>query len=258
MNSISALGQAVHLAKEISTHPQQCLRVDRDSAIYGTFSARNLSEALQYEGENALKVISHVRLKRGDGGSRKQWRRWATTVTRFHQQLNPWRDPKNSDITPNRKMTNQTFKSHFQRSWPINCFLNRAISVRKIIFVKFESCFDLLFLRNVFDQCLQKWLGNKFKSALNACTGIDRGCPEVCQRPRPPRKVQRLPGHREGGLAEGVGPDGGRREQEERVKNSYWCLLSVILPCFVNFCQDLINSYWHVSPVVIRCCWNEV
>lgn len=72
MNSISALGQAVHLAKEISTHPQQCLRVDRDSAIYGTFSARNLSEALQYEGENALKVISHVRLKRGDGGSRKQ------------------------------------------------------------------------------------------------------------------------------------------------------------------------------------------
>ena len=63
--------------------------------------------------------------------------------------------------------------------------------------------------------------------------GIDRGCPEVCQRPRPPRKVQRLPGHREGGLAEGVGPDGGRREQEKRVKNT---LLMLIFGDFALLC----------------------
>jgi hypothetical protein len=59
-NLFSALGQALNLAKEIITHPQQCLRVDRDSAIHATYSAKNLAQALQYEGDNALTVISHV------------------------------------------------------------------------------------------------------------------------------------------------------------------------------------------------------
>jgi len=59
-NLFSALGQALNLAKEIIVHPQQCLRVDRDSAYHATYSTKNLAQALQYEGDNALSVISHV------------------------------------------------------------------------------------------------------------------------------------------------------------------------------------------------------
>jgi hypothetical protein len=59
---ILALGQALNLAKEIIVHPQQCLRVDRDSAYHATYSTKNLAQALQYEGDNALSVISHVRI----------------------------------------------------------------------------------------------------------------------------------------------------------------------------------------------------
>lgn len=55
----TALGQALNLAKEIIVHPQQCLRVDRDSAYHATYSTKNLAQALQYEGDNALSVISH-------------------------------------------------------------------------------------------------------------------------------------------------------------------------------------------------------
>ena len=41
-------------------HPQQCLRVDRASAYHATYSAKNLGQALQNEGDHALSVISHV------------------------------------------------------------------------------------------------------------------------------------------------------------------------------------------------------
>ena len=34
---LSAFGQAVNLAKEIVKFPQECLRADRESALYATF-----------------------------------------------------------------------------------------------------------------------------------------------------------------------------------------------------------------------------
>jgi hypothetical protein len=58
--SSAALGQALNLAKEIIIHPQQCLRVDRSSAYFAMYSAKTLSEALQFEGDQALTVITHV------------------------------------------------------------------------------------------------------------------------------------------------------------------------------------------------------
>ena len=58
---ISALGQALNLAKEMIVHPQQCLRVDRASAYRSTYSTKNLEQALQSEGDNALSVVSVVR-----------------------------------------------------------------------------------------------------------------------------------------------------------------------------------------------------
>lgn len=57
---VSAFGRAMHLAKEIIFHPQQCLKVDRDSAYHAMYSAKNLEKALQFEGDNALGVISVV------------------------------------------------------------------------------------------------------------------------------------------------------------------------------------------------------
>jgi len=54
----TAFGQAFNLAKDIVKFPQECLRCDRESAYHATFSARNIEEALEYESENAAKVLT--------------------------------------------------------------------------------------------------------------------------------------------------------------------------------------------------------
>jgi enoyl-CoA hydratase/carnithine racemase len=54
----AAYGTAMHLAREIAAHPQQCLRADRASAYHATFASRSLEESLQFEADNALHVIS--------------------------------------------------------------------------------------------------------------------------------------------------------------------------------------------------------
>lgn len=51
-------GQAVNLAKEIVKFPQECLKVDRESALNATFSAKNLEEAMEFESQNAVSVLT--------------------------------------------------------------------------------------------------------------------------------------------------------------------------------------------------------
>jgi len=58
VSSGTAFGQAMNLAKEIVKFPQECLRADRESAIYAAFSAKNLDEALSFETENSAKVLT--------------------------------------------------------------------------------------------------------------------------------------------------------------------------------------------------------
>ncbi|XP_052889537.1 short-chain-enoyl-CoA hydratase-like [Anopheles moucheti] len=48
----AGLGQAYNLAMSIAKYPQLCIRHDRDSAYYGTFSAQSLEEALEREASN--------------------------------------------------------------------------------------------------------------------------------------------------------------------------------------------------------------
>ena len=57
----AAYGTAVNLAKEITVHPQECLRADRASAYHATFASRSLEESLQFESDNAMHVISKAR-----------------------------------------------------------------------------------------------------------------------------------------------------------------------------------------------------
>jgi len=54
----TAFGQAFNMAKEIVKFPQECLRCDRDSAYHATFSAKDIDSALEYESENAAKVLT--------------------------------------------------------------------------------------------------------------------------------------------------------------------------------------------------------
>lgn len=54
----TAYGQAVNLAKEIVKFPQDCLRVDRNSAYNATFSAKNLEDAMEFESQNAANVLT--------------------------------------------------------------------------------------------------------------------------------------------------------------------------------------------------------
>ncbi|XP_042858635.1 mevalonyl-coenzyme A hydratase sidH-like [Penaeus japonicus] len=53
----TAVGQAVNLAQSLVKFPQECLRADRKSALYATFSASSLRDALRYEHENGVPVI---------------------------------------------------------------------------------------------------------------------------------------------------------------------------------------------------------
>lgn len=54
----TAFGQALNLAKEIVKFPQECLRADRESSLYATFSAKNIDDALTYETEQSAKVLT--------------------------------------------------------------------------------------------------------------------------------------------------------------------------------------------------------
>ena len=59
----AAFGRAMNLAKELSAHPQECLRKDRASAIHATFASRSLAESLDYEGMEGLQVLSKESIK---------------------------------------------------------------------------------------------------------------------------------------------------------------------------------------------------
>ena len=59
----AAYGRAMHLAKEITAHPQACLMADRASAIYATFASKSLEDSLDQEGMNGLHVLSKESIK---------------------------------------------------------------------------------------------------------------------------------------------------------------------------------------------------
>ena len=59
----AAYGRAMHLAKEITAHPQTCLMADRASAIYATFASKSLEDSLDQEGMNGLHVLSKESIK---------------------------------------------------------------------------------------------------------------------------------------------------------------------------------------------------
>ena len=54
----TAFGQAMNLAKEIVKFPQECLKADRQSALYNAYSAKNLETALSYETEHSARVLT--------------------------------------------------------------------------------------------------------------------------------------------------------------------------------------------------------
>ena len=59
----AAYGRAMHLAKELTAHPQACLKADRTSAIYATFASKSLEDSLDQEGMNGLHVLSKESIK---------------------------------------------------------------------------------------------------------------------------------------------------------------------------------------------------
>ena len=54
----------MHLAKELTAHPQTCLKTDRASAIHATFASKSLQDSLENEGMEGLHVLSKVTNKR--------------------------------------------------------------------------------------------------------------------------------------------------------------------------------------------------
>lgn len=54
----TAFGQAVNLAKEIVKFPQECLRSDRESALFASYGARSQEEAMSFESENSASVLT--------------------------------------------------------------------------------------------------------------------------------------------------------------------------------------------------------
>ncbi|KAL7835624.1 hypothetical protein SRHO_G00279710 [Serrasalmus rhombeus] len=53
-----ALQAAVELAEQISSFPQLCLRADRNSAYHATFDSMSFTQAMQYEIDHGLPVIT--------------------------------------------------------------------------------------------------------------------------------------------------------------------------------------------------------
>jgi len=58
-----AYGRAMHLAKELIAHPQECLRADRASAYHATFASRSLEQSLEHESQEGLRIISRESIK---------------------------------------------------------------------------------------------------------------------------------------------------------------------------------------------------
>ncbi|XP_044033147.1 probable enoyl-CoA hydratase isoform X3 [Siniperca chuatsi] len=52
-----ALQEALQLAEQISSFPQQCLRADRSSAMYSCYDAPSFTQAMQYEINHGIPVI---------------------------------------------------------------------------------------------------------------------------------------------------------------------------------------------------------
>jgi len=59
----TSYGVATNLAREIAQLPQECLRVDRESAYHATFASKSLQDSLQFESDNSLHVISKESLE---------------------------------------------------------------------------------------------------------------------------------------------------------------------------------------------------
>ncbi|XP_067649248.1 enoyl-CoA hydratase EchA19-like [Haliotis asinina] len=59
----TAVEEAVKLAKNIATFPQECMLTDRKSAYYSSFNAKNTLDAFQFEFENGIKVIAKESVK---------------------------------------------------------------------------------------------------------------------------------------------------------------------------------------------------
>jgi len=58
-----AYGRAMHLAKELIAHPQECLRTDRASAYHATFASKSLEQSLEHEGHEGLRIINKESIK---------------------------------------------------------------------------------------------------------------------------------------------------------------------------------------------------
>ena len=58
VSSGTAFGQAMNIAKEIVKFPQECLRADRQSSLYASYSAKNMEDALNYETEHSAAVLT--------------------------------------------------------------------------------------------------------------------------------------------------------------------------------------------------------
>lgn len=59
----TALGQAYNLANSLVKFPQECMRVDRDSAYYAAYEATSEEDALKFEFENGKHVIVEESIK---------------------------------------------------------------------------------------------------------------------------------------------------------------------------------------------------
>ncbi|XP_046689813.1 2,3-dehydroadipyl-CoA hydratase isoform X2 [Silurus meridionalis] len=53
-----ALKVSIELAEQISSFPQLCLRADRNSAYHATFDTTSFTQAMQYETDNGLPIIT--------------------------------------------------------------------------------------------------------------------------------------------------------------------------------------------------------
>ena len=48
----------MNIAKENVKFPQECLRADRQSSLYASYSAKNMEDALNYETEHSAAVLT--------------------------------------------------------------------------------------------------------------------------------------------------------------------------------------------------------
>lgn len=55
---VLALEVALELAEQVSTFPQLCLRADRNSTYHAVFDSPSFTQAMQYEIDHGVPVIS--------------------------------------------------------------------------------------------------------------------------------------------------------------------------------------------------------